>query len=278
MKTIAHISDLHFGAEDAAVAEGLMKDLTALSPSLIAISGDLTQRARKHEFVAAKAYLDRLPAPYLVVPGNHDIPLFNLFDRFIDPLDDYHRHITPDLFPLHVDDELAAFGLSTARSFTIKSGRISKAQLEVMQQKLSTVPPTHFKIVVAHHPFVAPPNQLLSLVDIVGRAELALTAIEASGVDLILSGHLHLGYHLGAEVAYPSLRRSVLVAQAGTAISVRQRGEPNSYNFILLDTDTLTITVRQWQGAAFVELLRTAYAKNDMGWTPVPVKQPDSSV
>src|SRR6185503_12471780 len=101
MRTIAHISDVHFGRTDPAVVEGLIKDLSEREPSLLVVSGDFTQRARERQYAAAAAFLKRLPAPQLVVPGNHDIPLFDIVRRFFFPLARYRRHITADLRPAY---------------------------------------------------------------------------------------------------------------------------------------------------------------------------------
>src|SRR5262249_8351596 len=122
MRTIAHISDLHFGKTDPQVVETLAAELNERRPSLLVISGDLTQRARSWQFKAAKEFLARLPVPQLVVAGNHDVPLYNVFRRFARPLGNYHKHITSDLAPRFVDEEMAVIGLNTARSFSWRLG------------------------------------------------------------------------------------------------------------------------------------------------------------
>src|SRR5579862_6770151 len=117
MRTIAHVSDLHFGKLDHPVAEGLIEDLKRNNPSLLVVSGDFTQRARRWQYEQAAAYLKRLPEPRLVVPGNHDVPIFFL-NRIFFPLKRYIQYITSDLFPVYQDSELFVLGVSTARSFT----------------------------------------------------------------------------------------------------------------------------------------------------------------
>src|SRR5215204_5310780 len=129
MRKIAHISDLHFGAADPLVAELLAEAIESIRPDLVVVSGDLTQRARKSQFLEARSFLDRLSFPQLIVPGNHDVPLYNVFDRFVNPLENYQRYITPDLEPFHSDDEIAVAGVNTSRSLTIKGGRISGSQI-----------------------------------------------------------------------------------------------------------------------------------------------------
>jgi len=115
MRKLAHISDLHFGRIDEAVVEALLADLRSLGPDLIVVSGDLTQRGHRHQFQAARAFLDRFEAPYLVVPGNHDIPGVNMLARFAAPFARYQRYIERDMRPLHLDAEIAVLGLNTAR-------------------------------------------------------------------------------------------------------------------------------------------------------------------
>ena len=131
MSVIAHISDLHFGAESPEIVEGLVSDLTVLKPALIAVSGDLTQRARPQEFMAARAFLDRMVIPRLVVPGNHDIPLFDLLSRFGRPLGRFRRYINEDVDPFFQTADLAVLGINTARSNTWKEGRVSEAQVDL---------------------------------------------------------------------------------------------------------------------------------------------------
>ena len=130
MRTIVHLSDLHFGRVDYAVVEPLVQTVAELAPDVLAVSGDLTQRARSEEFKEAREFLDTLPSPQIIVPGNHDVPLYNVFKRFLQPLDKYKRYITGDLEPFHADAEIAIMGINTARSLTIKDGRINEVQIE----------------------------------------------------------------------------------------------------------------------------------------------------
>jgi 3',5'-cyclic AMP phosphodiesterase CpdA len=266
LRTIAHISDLHFGAHDPRLAEGLLGDLNELNPTLVAVSGDLTQRARTGQFKAARAFMDRVTCPVLVVPGNHDIPLFDLVSRFWRPLHGYRRHITDDLTPSFIDAELAVLGLNTARSNTWKDGRISVAQMEVIRTRLCRIPPSVVKVLVTHHPFVPPPDRRSSAV--VGRGVAALQAAEACGTDLVLAGHLHRGYSADVRQHHVTIRRSILVVQAGTAVSQRRRGEPNTYNVLTIALPELSVAVRAWDGKAFVPNGVTRYVKTDTGWQP----------
>jgi 3',5'-cyclic AMP phosphodiesterase CpdA len=263
MRTIAHISDLHFGREDARVGEALLEDLEALAPSLVAVSGDLTQRARTAEFLAARAFLDRLPAPWLVVPGNHDVPLYDVVRRFARPLHRYRAFITPDLSPVYRDGEIAVLGINTARSLTLKHGRISESQVTNLRRQFGPAGDV-FKVVVTHHQFIPPPGAKAGR--IVGRAEFALEALEACGVDLLLAGHLHRGYTGDVRSHHPLVRRSIVVVQAGTAISLRGRGEPNSYNILTVDRERIEVVVRAWDSHRFTSSESYAYACRGGDW------------
>jgi 3',5'-cyclic AMP phosphodiesterase CpdA len=264
MRTIAHISDLHFGREEARVAEALLADIEALAPSLVAVSGDLTQRARRREFAAARDYLRRLRGPTLVVPGNHDIPLFDVFRRFFRPLHRYRRYIAEEVMPFHRDEELAVLGVNTARRNHYKHGRVSIAQIEEIRAHFGTIPESVFKVIVTHHPFIPPPDEPAP--PLVGRGPEALKAAEAAGVDLLLAGHMHFGYSGDVRAHHPVIRRSILVAQAGTAISRRLRREANAYNLIRIEPPHLSLQVRGWSGTRFEPKLVERYVKRDDVW------------
>ena len=240
MRKIAHISDLHFGAADELVAERLIECITSLEPHLTIISGDLTQRARSSQFQEAKKFIEKLPQPHLIVPGNHDVPLYNVYDRFVNPLEKYENLITSELEPFISDDEIAVAGINTARSLTIKGGRISREQVERLRDKMSQFPNRMLKVIVTHHPFDVPDGEDED--DIVGRAKEALPIIAESGADVFLSGHLHKS-HIGNSARRYRLDDGycALIIQAGTATSNRERGEENSFNLMEFDHPMLTV-------------------------------------
>jgi 3',5'-cyclic AMP phosphodiesterase CpdA len=272
MKTVAHISDLHFGKEIPAVAEGLAADLQALAPSLIVASGDFTQRARAKQFRAARDYLARLPQPQLIIPGNHDVPLFDVIRRFLFPLTRYRRYLATDVNPTFADEEITVVGINTARSFTWKNGRISVEQIAALEGRLNQGG-LRVKIVVTHHPFLPPPGD--DGIDLVGRAARAIKVIDRCNVDLLLAGHLHLGYVGDIRTQYPAARRAMIAVQAGTAISRRMRqGEANAYNLLHIERKLITIEVRSWNGSAFAPLHTTTYDRGDDGWHPRAASDP----
>ena len=140
MRTIVHLSDLHFGRLDERIIPPLLDQIDRLAPDLVAISGDLTQRARRQQFEHARAFLNRIPYPRLVVPGNHDVPLFNLAARLLDPFGGYRRHIGPDLEPAHIDREMAVVGLNSARSLTTGGrGRLNMTQVIAAADRLRRI-------------------------------------------------------------------------------------------------------------------------------------------
>ncbi len=243
MRTIVHLSDLHFGATDDAIMSPLRDIVRKIGPDLIAVSGDLTQRARTRQFQAAREFLDALPKPQLIVPGNHDIPAYNLFSRFFHPLDKYRRYITAELRPFYADEELAIVGVNTARSWTIKGGRINTAQVAWIIEKLGQLREGITKIVISHHPFELPPSYKPE--DLVGRSRMAMELL-ASNVDIFLAGHLHFG-NTGQSVQRLNIQgNNALIIQAGTATSYRMRGETNSFNVIRIDHPSITVERLQW--------------------------------
>jgi 3',5'-cyclic AMP phosphodiesterase CpdA len=268
MRKLAHISDLHFGRIDEAVVEALLADLHSLGPDLIVVSGDLTQRGHRHQFRAARAFLDRFEAPYLVVPGNHDIPGVNMLARFAAPFARYQRYIEQDMRPLHMDAEIAVLGLNTARPvgphWNWSHGRINSAQIAHARSVFEPLGDEVFKVVVTHHPFLPPPDAPET--KLVGRASLALRTFEGCGVDLLLAGHLHRGYHGDVRTHHAAIKRSILVAQASTATSTRLRNEPNAYNFITVDLPRVSFLVRSWEGARFTPGLLSCYVKTAERW------------
>jgi 3',5'-cyclic AMP phosphodiesterase CpdA len=242
----------------------LLEDLSVQRPDLVVVSGDLTQRARKAQFAAAKSFLDRIAAPQVVVPGNHDLPLFDVLRRLMSPLGRYCRFITPDLSPMFYDAELAVIGVNTSRPGTWKDGRISVAQVAYIEARFQSIAHDRFKVLVAHHPFIPPKDDPEAA--LVGRAHLALRMLENCGCALILAGHLHQAYSGDARLYHVEIKRSILVAQAGTAISHRRRDEPNAYNDIVLDGQRLSLDVRAWDGKRFALARSSEFRLSENGW------------
>jgi 3',5'-cyclic AMP phosphodiesterase CpdA len=245
MRSIVHLSDIHFGRLNHEVVLPLIDAITAINPDLVAVSGDLTQRARSHQFKEARAFLDRLPKPQIVVPGNHDVPLHNVFTRFFQPLRKYQQFITEDLRPVYQDEEIAVLGLNTARSLTIKGGRINESQVSWMRERLCDLDEEIVRIVVTHHPFDLPEGH--DERNLVGRARLAMETLASCGADVFLAGHLHVSHTTHSATRYKIKGHSALVVQAGTATSARGRGEQNSFNVIRVNRPRITVDRLEWQ-------------------------------
>ncbi|MEA2898224.1 MAG: hypothetical protein QOJ84_3839 [Bradyrhizobium sp.] len=267
MRTIAHISDLHFGRHNLDVMEDLVASIEKSRPDLVVISGDFTQRAQQVEFAEARRFLDRIAVPKLVTPGNHDVPLYNLFSRYLRPFRKYDRYIAPLNQPLGFfqDDELAVLALNTARRFTRKNGRLSQAQIASIARIYASVPPDVTKVIVTHHPLAVPSTE--DSLELAGRALVALKAIADAGVHLLLSGHHHRA--LSGPVAEVSSAGSILIVHAGTAISTRTRGiGRNSYNLIQIAHGQISVRVMEWvKGNGFVETSIASYAFEGNRWS-----------
>jgi 3',5'-cyclic AMP phosphodiesterase CpdA len=233
------MSDVHFGRTDDAVVRELVSAVHELRPDLVAVSGDLTQRARPEQFEQARLFLEMLPGPQIVVPGNHDVPLHNVYARFVEGLATYRRVITSDLTPFRSDEEIAVLGLNTARSLTLKNGRVNTEQVEIVEQTLGRQPPEIVKILVSHHPFDLPGNY--SGKHLVGSAHKAMARFIACRVDIFLAGHYHLSYCGHTAERYQFGDHAAVFVQAGTACSTRGRGESNSFNVLRVTTSSLAV-------------------------------------
>lgn len=265
MRTIVHLSDLHFGRIDPSILPPLVTFIGQLQPDLVAISGDLTQRARTAEFVAAQKFLEAIPFPQIVVPGNHDVPLHNLFARFARKLDRYQRYITTDLQPTFIDSEIVAVGVNTARAFTWKDGRINPRQLDELRATMKKASENLTKIVVTHHPFDLPAG---ASGRVVGRSRLAMKTIAECGVDLLLAGHFHVAETSQTAKRYQLPGYSAIIVSSGTSTSTRGRGQPNSLNVIRIDGPNLIIERRTWRptSALFEVFSIEHFQHTSAGW------------
>lgn len=244
----------------------MVEVIDKIQPDLVAVSGDLTQRARSYQFQEARAFLDSLPKPQIVVPGNHDVPLHNVLARFVNPLRKYQRYITEDLRPFYHDEEIAVLGVSTARSLTIKGGRINEDQVSWMRDRLCASDPRAVKAVVTHHPFDLPEGHHER--NLVGRARMAMESLASCGADLFLAGHLHISHTTHSATRYRIKGHSALVVQAGTATSTRARGEANSFNVIRIDRPHIAVERFEWlpDSPEFLPVSTERFRHTPDGW------------
>ncbi len=266
-RVVLHLSDLHFGRIAPGLPEALLEAAAQIAPDLVVVSGDLTQRAKAVEFQQARSFLDQLPYPRIVVPGNHDVPLHNLYARFVQRLSRFQRYITEDLEPVYQDDEIAVFGVNTARSSTWKGGRINSRQIESLRTRLCAVDPNVARIVVTHHPFEIPLG--FHPRDVVGSARAALERWTDCGADLLLCGHLHVGDSTTTLPRYSHIGWRAIVVTAGTATSTRGRGVPNSFNAITVeDRRSVRVTKWSWEETLrrFQKLAEAEFVRTADGW------------
>jgi 3',5'-cyclic AMP phosphodiesterase CpdA len=275
MTRIVHLSDLHFGAHDENLVEAVEQSIDALEPHLVVISGDFTQRARTEQFKDACRFLEELRDKgheVLGVPGNHDVPLYDVLRRFLSPLTRYRRFIDETLCPFIELPGVAVLGINTARSLTFKDGRINEEQVEFIRETFSRTDPDAVRVLVTHHPlFAIPIGEAVERA--IGGHELALDAIEDAGVDLLLAGHAH---HAATHHASDLVTRAggALVIQAGTATSTRVRLQEQSFNTIDIDEQCVTVTVNAWKDDAFQPADAQRYEWQDGRWRIVKAKEP----
>jgi 3',5'-cyclic AMP phosphodiesterase CpdA len=227
VSVLVQISDTHFGSEQPEVMQALVSLVRHQRPRLLVLSGDITQRARRPQFQAARAFIDSLQTPWLALPGNHDIPLFNLWARCRRPYAAYLEAFGPELSPVHASDEWLVIGVNTTRAWRHRHGEVSQPQVEWVAQRLAAASPEQLRVVVVHQPLavsrVADELHLLR-----GHARAAACWAQA-GADVVMGGHIHLPY----VKALTGLARPLWAVQAGTAVSSRvRRDHPQSVNLL----------------------------------------------
>ena len=230
MSSVLHLTDPHFGTEQPAVVAALERLIAASQPQVVLVGGDITQRARRGQFERAAEFVARLPCPTIAVPGNHDIPLFNVWARVFNPYGNYRRSFGRDLEPSFESPQFLVLGVNTTRPRRHKDGQVSRTQIRRVQRRLMQAQPGQICIVMAHHPVRAKEaSDRLNLLH--GRQDAVPEWVDG-GVDLILGGHIHLPYTLPVQ-GRTAGGRHAWVVQAGTAVSHRVRGDvPNSVNII----------------------------------------------
>ncbi|GAA4012263.1 metallophosphoesterase family protein [Sphingomonas swuensis] len=274
MPRIVHLSDLHFGAHDEQIVNAVAEEVDSARPDLVIISGDFTQRAKTEQFQQAGRFLARLRDSgheVLAVPGNHDVPLYDVLRRFLSPLARYKRFVDETLCPWHQLEGVSVLGLNTARSLTIKDGRINREQVDFVRRHFDEAPKGDLKLLVTHHPlFALPVDDAGLLGKAIGRQELALDAVNDLGVDVLLAGHNHrASTHYARDLV--TRAGGALVVQAGTATSVRTREEVQSFNILEVTPHEVTLGLKRWAGEAFETAEPSRYVEHEGSWTRADV-------
>ena len=230
---LLHLSDLHFGTEQAPCLAAIQTFCLQNPIELIAVSGDLTQRARFLQFWSCKQFLDSLNIPYIVVPGNHDIPLFNIWNRLTRPFGAYHTFFGKT-DSVYESEHFVVVGLNSIRRRHHTRGAISDEQITATQTQLAAAPSHKLKLVMLHQPFYSAPDDPHGYKDCPTAARRALQHWSLEGLMGVLHGHLHqigvfnLNDFYGLNTVQP-----VYDIHAGTACSYRlHEGTPNSFNTI----------------------------------------------
>jgi 3',5'-cyclic AMP phosphodiesterase CpdA len=266
MTRILHLSDPHFGAMDPSAGEAFLELAAGIRPDLTILSGDLTMRARRGELAAAGAFVDRLPQPRLVIPGNHDIPAINQpLDRFLNPFARYRGTFGGDLEPELKLGGVHVVSLNSSRAFGFHAdwseGRLSRKQLATMQEKFLSSPADDLRILVLHHPLL---ELGLPGREVVKPLKPLLQAMEESRVDLVMCGHFHLSqiHPTGLTAEWRSI-----ISQAPTVCSTRLQGEPQGFHEILHDEDHMETVHHVFQKGSFLPADRSHFVRGPSGWS-----------
>ena len=249
--TLMHISDLHAGPSfNREKAELIIREAEEIQPDLVVLSGDMVQRADfTSHWRQITAFIARLPHPRIMVPGNHDIPMFNQIARYLWPFRRYQKHISPELQPVVEIKGMVAIGVNTVRSFTIEGGKLTRRKIARLEATLKHYPDDICKVVVMHHHVVLPPGPPDHKKDVIVGARETLAALDAGGAELVLCGHIHTSY-IGNTLEFdPGLRQGTIIAQSGTTTSRRgrlwHRGK-NSFNVVEIEDQVIRISQRMF--------------------------------
>jgi 3',5'-cyclic AMP phosphodiesterase CpdA len=273
VRTLLHISDVHFGPPHRPrVSDGVVELATARRPDLVILSGDLTQRARPEQFAEARRFVDRFPVPTLVVPGNHDVPLYRFWERLFSPYANWRRYVSPELDSVTLVSGATVVALNTsAPRRAIVSGRIREAQLDFAHRAFQKASEGDARIVVAHHHFVPLPGGEAGRT--LPRAREILEALESMRVDLILGGHVHVTHLSTSRSVVPGDGPGIPLVACGTTASSRGRlGETgrNSYNVVRVEGETVEVVSNLSEGAPprFVPGVRRLFLRSVAGPAP----------
>jgi 3',5'-cyclic AMP phosphodiesterase CpdA len=245
---ILQISDLHFGPfYHPEVGEAMLRAANELEYDVVIASGDYTQRAKPQEFADARDFMAKIPRrPIIVTPGNHDVPLYRVFERLFAPYKLYKEYISEELDTVHRFEDAVIVSLnSTAPLRAIVNGRIRQWQLEFAKKAFEDTPEGAARIIVAHHHFAPAPDYEGG--QVMPKAKRAIDCFTELKVDMIIGGHLHRAYIGNSLDIYPGEDRDhgIIIVQSGTTTSRRGRAretEKNSFNHIRIAEGVIRVT------------------------------------
>jgi 3',5'-cyclic AMP phosphodiesterase CpdA len=270
-RTIVHLSDLHFSWIDESLLDPLVSCVSRISPDILAVSGDFTQHARPSEFESAAALLERLPGKRILVPGNHDMAFLNPVRRVTQRLRLFRKYIMADPQPFHADDEIAVLGLNTARVEHLRGGRIREWQVDLLEERMQAVRAGVVRVLVTHHPFDLPDT--FHAREIVSRGDRVITRV-VKCVDVLLAGHMHISHAGPTAERYKVEGHSAVFVQAGTAISIRSRGEANAFQVIRTGAGSIEVETFMWMSekASYVPYALSRFKRSPHGWGRVIIE------
>jgi len=269
MRKLLHVSDVHFGPPHRpAVSAGVLELVAERQPDLVVIAGDLTQRAKPRQFEQARQWVDGLAAPSIAVPGNHDVPMYRVWERVFAPYGAYRKHFDANLEPTFEDDELFVIGINSAYNWTIKDGRVSPGRIRRLEHQLAAAPKDKMRVAVVHHELIPAPR--FGSQKVLTNAARLAEVLAAGGVQLVLSGHLHQAYAALAETYYPGVGAAMLVAHSGTTTSSRGRGCERGRNtgyWLELEPGRIRLVGLEWEpaGKKFAERAVHEYSLDSAG-------------
>lgn len=268
MTRIALLADLHFGSVPSGLADALREELARSMPDVVVVAGDLTMRSRSREFAEVKAWLATVPAPLMLLPGNHDLPVWNIFERFTSPFARYAKATGAPLMPVFEDQASFVLGLNTTASWqpSLKwqEGTARRRDVIAADKLLAAAPPEKMRIVATHHPLFAVEGLPRAMP--VRRFKQALDMLGRHNIDLLMHGHLHQQYVMPMRYA----GRRFLSIGAPTALSSRVRGEPNGYWLIEVSPESFALTLHTLQsGGGFMAGTPKTFPRN-AGVPPKP--------
>ena len=279
LRSLLHISDIHFGPFHLPASTAALSRLIAdRSPDVAVIAGDLTQRAKPHQFQAAREWVNGLPCPAVVVPGNHDVPLYRVWERIFSPFGAFRRHFAHQLEGSYQDQELCILGVNSAFNWTTKHGALRYRRVREVSEAFAAAPSGRFRIVVTHHPLILP--ELFAGERLARGAERAMELFAAAGVDLVLAGHVHQFFLASAGDFCPKLGETPRLLHCGTPTTSRGRGAErrrNSCNWITVGDEL--VEVQQWvlRGQAFEPARAECWRRDGAGGSRGVVSQPADS-
>lgn len=248
MTSIIQFADIHFGVEDKDAMRAVAATVKTLKPDVIVICGDITQSGKKEEFYAARDWIQTLPGPKIITPGNHDTPMFGLIQRLFDPFGRYNTIIAPLSEPDYTDQHVSIMPLDTARGWQAKIdwslGVVDMDSLDKTIDRLHATHPLTVKMIAVHHPFIYPSSSPLHKETKNGAK--FLKRLSELNIDIVLSGHVHVPFMLERQ---PD-ETEIMSIGSGT-LSVRRRDKPASFNHITIDSKTVSVTEIFWQDGKF---------------------------